>query len=139
QAPFASLLARAPGCRGALRRTALLLLGCVVSAAMMVLTPPGTIRAAWLRSESAPLYRLLARARGALDATDERLALRRAGEWFAPRGDGFARSTHEPRVVQNPLVLLITVDALRADVIAGEHDAKLPVLARLRDESLWFA
>lgn len=41
---------------------------------------------------------------------------------------------------ESPLVILVTVDALRADVVySGKHDAKLPTFARLRDEGLVFS
>ena len=40
----------------------------------------------------------------------------------------------------NTVVLLVTVDALRADIVnSGEHDAALPHLSRLREEGAWFS
>lgn len=47
---------------------------------------------------------------------------------------------HAPTVLpSNPLVILLTIDALRADVMASrEHDGDLPELARLRDASVSF-
>lgn len=37
------------------------------------------------------------------------------------------------------IVILITVDALRADLVAGKYDHKLPTLARLRQRAIWFS
>jgi arylsulfatase A-like enzyme len=43
-------------------------------------------------------------------------------------------------LADEPMVVLITIDALRADVIAsGRFDDRLPTLARLRDEGAFFS
>jgi arylsulfatase A-like enzyme len=61
-------------------------------------------------------------------------------EWFTSR-KGRADIAPAPRTVlpDNGAVLLLTVDALRADVLAThKHDAILPNLAKIRDRSLRF-
>jgi len=61
-------------------------------------------------------------------------------EWFRPRSAASSVPAHEvPWFAPYGSVLLLTVDALRADVIEGrKYDTILPNLARLRDASLRF-
>ena len=120
-------------------KNGMLLLLCLLTAGLVALSPPAAIRTPWLHSNAAPLYRWLARARGAVQASNEGLALQRAGEWFTARPEGVAQPAPTyPALVDSPVLLLITIDALRADVIDGRHDAVLPNLAQLRTESIWF-
>lgn len=60
--------------------------------------------------------------------------------WFRPRAGAPAkRATGGLPRDDDQIVLLIGVDALRADVLADEgRRALLPELFRLRDESIWF-
>jgi arylsulfatase A-like enzyme len=60
--------------------------------------------------------------------------------WFQARSSKNATSPTEGNLLPaNGAVIVLTIDALRADVIeSGEHDATLPNLARLRDTSLHF-
>src|SRR5690606_16760846 len=61
--------------------------------------------------------------------------------WFVDRSKAPAVPPSEPPLFTDPpLVILITVDALRADVVAsGKHDRRLPTLAALRDRAVWFS
>lgn len=62
------------------------------------------------------------------------------GPWFERRTDAPPVPPTGPQLVANPVVILITVDALRADVIAsGKHDAELPTFAQLRQRGVWFS
>ena len=58
--------------------------------------------------------------------------------WFVARESMPAIAASAPRLPGPPVVLLVTVDSLRADLLTGEHDARLPRLAALRDASLNF-
>ncbi len=62
-------------------------------------------------------------------------------EWFKDRTKHppIAPST-PPIIPDNPIVIFITIDCLRADVVmSGKHDAQLPALAELRRSSTTFA
>jgi hypothetical protein len=61
-------------------------------------------------------------------------------EWFTSRIGRPELAPHpKPVLPSNGAVLLLTVDALRADVLATrKHDALLPNLAKIRDASLRF-
>lgn len=60
--------------------------------------------------------------------------------WFTRRTHAAAVPATTPALLRGDgVVVLITVDALRADVLNGRrHDARLPTLAKLRDESVSF-
>jgi len=62
------------------------------------------------------------------------------GPWFRDRASLPAIAAGPPLLgTRAPIVILWTVDSLRADVLlGGEYDAKLPNLARLRDRSFTF-
>lgn len=61
-------------------------------------------------------------------------------EWLRDRSqDQPIPPIGKPLLRKKPVVIFLTIDALRADVVAsGKHDALLPELARLRNESVWF-
>ena len=62
-------------------------------------------------------------------------------EWFVDRQKHppIAPST-PPIIADNPIVIFITIDCLRADVVmSGKHDAELPTLAELRQSGTTFA
>ncbi len=61
-------------------------------------------------------------------------------EWFSPRDDHPPVAPHHGELLgKRPVVVLITVDALRADVVySGKYDGEIPTLARLRDEGVVF-
>lgn len=60
--------------------------------------------------------------------------------WFQSRTDLPVVQPHQPSLLpQQPAVLLLTIEALRSDVIDNKDlAATLPTLARIRDHSLWF-
>ncbi len=60
-------------------------------------------------------------------------------QWFRPRSDLPAIPPGAAVVGADAVVLLISVDALRADVAnSGRYDEQVPTLARLREESITF-
>ena len=60
--------------------------------------------------------------------------------WFQPRVAAASIPPSQPSLIDGaPIVVLITIDSLRADVLASRsHDKRLPNLAKLRDSSLEF-
>lgn len=61
--------------------------------------------------------------------------------WFAKRDGALSRApSHALAVPDDPIVILLTIDAVRADVVGSKkHDAELPELARLRKTSVYFS
>jgi arylsulfatase A-like enzyme len=62
-------------------------------------------------------------------------------EWFVDRKKHPAIPPSTPAIIpENPIVILITIDCVRADVVmSGKHDAQLPALADLRQSATVFA
>ena len=59
--------------------------------------------------------------------------------WFAPRDELPSIAPGKPLLAKPPIVLLVTIDSLRADLLASEqYDRMLPKLAAFRDASLRF-
>jgi arylsulfatase A-like enzyme len=60
--------------------------------------------------------------------------------WFRARVESDAVApTGADFVPESPIVILLTIDSLRADVVADKkNDKRLPNLAKLRDRSVWF-
>lgn len=78
-------------------------------------------------------YRLAPKKRAL--AADERTR----GEWFTSRKNRAAISAH-PGPVAAPVVLLVSIDAVRADVIhSGRFDERLPTFAKLRAQGVAFS
>lgn len=63
-----------------------------------------------------------------------------ASPWFTERSHRpELASTHSQLVSKQPIVLLLTIEALRADVIErADLPTRLPALAKIRDSSRWF-
>jgi arylsulfatase A-like enzyme len=61
-------------------------------------------------------------------------------QWFHPRDGALPIPPSQPPFVRGaPIVIFVTIDSLRADVLASRsHDKRLPNLAKLRDSSLEF-
>ncbi len=116
------------------QRTALVVCGALAVAGFIAVAPSGRVQTALLRSQNAPVYGLLARVRG----EPQTGFAARDGEWFAARPHGELPAPPRPGFFDDPIVLMLTVDALRADVVSGRYDQQLPTLARLRRESVWF-
>lgn len=84
----------------------------------------------------------IARGRLALLQQRSTLAANRGDDpWFVGRAQApDVPPSGPPLLGPSPLVILITVDALRADVVqSGKYDDKLPTLAALRDRAVWFS
>jgi arylsulfatase A-like enzyme len=79
-----------------------------------ILSPSRRVRASWIPPESK--------------------------DWFRDRSGLPTRSPFPRSIVpKNAIVVLVTIDALRADVaLRGEHDAALPALARVRQRAIRF-
>src|SRR5690606_130665 len=108
--------------------------GGFVALGFVAVPPSGRVQSTLLRSQSAPVYGLIARVRGGAQPGFAAAS----GEWFVPRPNGALPAPSGPAFFDAPIVLLLTVDALRADVVSGPHDAQLPTFARLRRESVAF-
>jgi len=103
--------------------------GLVALASLVVPAPHGVVVRA-LSSPGSVLMPLVARAQA----------------WWSTRDDAAVAALPErddvppgPRLVEDPIVIWISIDALRADVMADEqHRSRLPHLFALRDSSVWF-
>jgi arylsulfatase A-like enzyme len=100
--------------------------------------PPS--RAAWAhmnRLPGAPLVTELSAMR--LRSIDEATAME-LGPWWQRRDALPATEPSRPLLLgPDAIVILITIDALRADVVnAGRHEEQLPALTKLRNESVNF-
>lgn len=109
-------------------------------AAFAVLVAPGDhLSLALDRQGGAAMAPYFARARRTLQATS--VGQHGDDPWFrsrvrsVPTPPSTSKLSFEPGLV----VLLLTIDALRADVLEGDvHAKQLPELLSLRDESAWF-
>ncbi len=101
---------------------------------------PAQVKVLLGRSESSAFYRLASRARVVFAGARNRV-IRGHGEWFTPRDTrGPIPASQPPLLPQNAVIVLITVDALRADVVnSAKYDSLLPNIARLRKESIRFS
>ena len=115
------------------------LLVAAIAMTFVVLSPPPRARIVW-EQQGLPLLRVaLAPIRASLFSRVPGMSPLIADEWWADR----ARSpsippTRSVELPQAPVVIIISIDALRADLIEGDYDADLPNLARIRDEAIWF-
>jgi len=121
------------------RATKLLLASAVLLAILSLVPPPNRIRLALFRSPGGAgawifgnLWWGLPSLDGAPDASID-------PRWFEPRAEGTRAVSSERIVREPPVVVLITIDALRADaVLAPENAKKFPTLARLMKEGVTF-
>lgn len=103
-----------------------------------IVIPPS--RAAWVqmsRSPGVPIISEIASVRSR--EIDQRLVAE-LGPWWQRR-DGLppTEASEPPLLSPDTIVILLTVDALRADVVnSGQHDGALPTLTKLRDSSASF-
>ena len=111
-------------------------------AAILLVGPPNTIFIELFRLESSIIAPLLARLRaeGDNDAGDPAQIPEAQAPWFQDRAALPAIPASEPRLLPpDAHIILITIDAARADIFEGERYRKaLPTLFSLRDRSVRF-
>lgn len=101
--------------------------------------PSRSMQVRMLQHEEDVVTPLLARLRWDEPDGDPEIAVPAVWQpWFEPR-DQVAEIPAPPQRGKPPVVLLLTIDSLRADVLAGkDNDGRLPNLAAFRDDSLRF-
>lgn len=113
-----------------------------VAVAPIVLGVPNAVRKELFRSPGSAGAWALAMTRWEVEGLPAPAAPERGARFFrAPRADDPPiPPTGQPLAdTPAPVVVFITIDALRADALADRtRDATWPTLARLRDESAWF-
>jgi arylsulfatase A-like enzyme len=131
-AGLAGLRARVPG-----PRLLQPVLGAVLVAALAV-PVPNAVTADMLRSTGTVMAPFLSRFRGAEKITAKIPPAWKP--WFSARRELAPIKPRGPRLLPGDgVVVLITVDALRADVIlSGKHDAQLPNLKALKEQGVLF-
>jgi len=117
---------------------AVVLVPCALAAVFVL--PANTVRLAFFRSPGSVMAPFQTRlvSEPALDLNDVTPFAR--GPWFAPRASAPPIASSQPSIVPaNPIVLLLSIDAFRAELLGSDrHAAALPALSRLRDESVFF-
>lgn len=116
-----------------------------IAAWALLFRPPSTVAVAVQRVPGDVIAPWLARLR---DRDDSEIAARDLGDVLLPREAVWWKSrdgsppvpASSPRLLaRNPIVVLITIDCMRADVLAGKsHEKALPSLFALRDTSVAF-
>jgi hypothetical protein len=111
----------------------------IVAAAVALLRAPSNEELILLlRQPGAVLAPYLARLRPALPSSQRIPADQR--EWFQDRSGLPPVPPSSPPLVRNPLVIMVGIDSLRADLLADpRREADLPELFRLRRESTYFS
>ncbi len=101
---------------------------------------PARVAVSLMRNDGAVFHRVFGTLRGSLRSSAPRGSAD-LGEWFRSRSYLPPIPARGPRLIpKNAIVILLTVDALRADVInSRQYDRELPTFAKLRDESVWFS
>lgn len=142
-AAWAALAASGAAFRGAmgrperLREWPTLSLAFVLLGPVLIFPPSARVQTALANSTGAVFSRLFARTSTSVST---RMVGHEASEWLVPRATARPLPPNEERPLKAPeLVILVTIDALRADVIhSKKYDDLLPTFARLRDEGLSF-
>lgn len=113
----------------------------------LLFAPPATAGAALAQASGAPLYHFLApwvrlkpMHANASDENGGQGSTAIEQEWLVDRKTLPPIAPRRPLFLgEKPLVVMITVDALRADVVfSGKNDKSLPTLAALRNEGIVF-
>ncbi|HEY4121475.1 MAG TPA: sulfatase-like hydrolase/transferase [Byssovorax sp.] len=112
--------------------------GLAVLALSLLLPIPNAVRADMFGSAASPVAPFALRLQR-MPASHARAAPG-AEPWFEPRSAARPTPPRTPSLLPNDaIVVLVTIDALRADVVmGGRFDARIPNLARLRDEGVSF-
>lgn len=120
-------------------RTALAAALSLAGAVSLTVMPGSVALSVLLRQPSAVLVPFLAPLAGGEDEGERRIPEGQRA-WFTDRsGLPPIPPGSPPLLGPDALVFLLSVDSLRADVLANEaHRTALPELFRLRDESTWF-
>lgn len=105
----------------------------------LFLTPSNAVRLELFRSSGSVVAPWLARIESRFSARARAAVSPESVRWFKSR-DGLPEipPTLPPLFAKNAIVLLLVIDAGRADLLKPEYDAALPNLARLRDASVMF-
>lgn len=113
--------------------------GALLALPALVVRPSNEVKLQLSKQPAAVVAPLIARL-GAIAPSPVRRVPVGQEAWFRDRnGAGAAPATAGLSRHDDQIVLLVGVDALRADVLADERRrALLPELFRLRDESVWF-
>jgi hypothetical protein len=119
--------------------TASLALASLYSAASLIVPPPPTVAARMLHCNGSVLPPYLGRWHHGRPVPPVEVPPEWQ-EWFADRRSAPPQPPTSPRFLpDNPVVILISIDSLRADVInSGRYDDRLPTLAALRKRSVQF-
>jgi arylsulfatase A-like enzyme len=125
--------------RAALGLRAAQLLGVLGCAATLVWPPRASVRRELVRSSGSVVAPLLARFLPAARAPVPQP--RELSAWFRDRRDEPPVPPSRPSLLpDNPIVVFMTIDALRADVVAGgKHARELPNIEALRRRSIEFS
>ncbi|MFH1811272.1 MAG: sulfatase [Pseudomonadota bacterium] len=124
------------------RRAMLLAVAWVLLLCSVVVPPPGRVTTAWSRFDGAVLMPFVGRVHARIREQMSSSAVAHAynSPWFQDRSRLAAIPARPYKAIpENPIVIFLTVEALRADVVnSRQYDAQIPTLARMRDTGLWF-
>lgn len=142
---LAALIFAGTAFRGALGKPAELKPSLGLVAALLVagpalfISPSAATAAALANSTGAPFHHFFGGLSDGQPSSKKQEHL--DSEWLRPRDKLPPTAPSKVRpVAGKPLVVMVTVDALRADLLSSKkYDAKLPTLARLRDEGVSFS
>jgi hypothetical protein len=110
----------------------------LIAAAAVTLPPSPGVLGVTLRWPGSAFAPFLARVRGGAACGDAGMRAAQTSPWFQPNRPAQPPMS-PPLLTGDRIVLLFTIDALRADVLADDrHQPKLPNLFSLRDRSVWF-
>ncbi len=113
-------------------------LAAAIAAFALWVPPSNSLQLQMLQQEGDVVTPFLSRLGGDGDA-GEGAVPKAWAPWFVSRDKADPVLPSTPPLVQHPIVLLVTIDSLRADIIdSKKHDKSLKNLARLRDSSLHF-
>ncbi len=129
-----------PGVLPLVARLSALGAACLLAASSLALAPAATVAVEIIRDESAPFYRFVAPLRGPRYAASLAAVPEDMQPWFRSRTDAPEVAPTEGRPeLAAPLVILLSIDALRYDTWADPANARLfPHLKRLAGQAVEF-
>jgi arylsulfatase A-like enzyme len=108
-----------------------------LAAAALVVRPNARVQVALLGQPGAVFAPFVLRVRASIQG--DYSSQFKSGEWFEPRSGPPIPATRPPVLPNDAIVLLLTLDAFRADALSNpENAARFPVLSRLRDRGVYF-